>query len=91
MAFDKRIQDPRAKLDYVISGLDWLAPGDTFASIEVTEASGINIDFQDFNDTEILLWISSGEVGQNYPITVHYVTAGGRESDYTFIIQIKEK
>jgi hypothetical protein len=99
---EKRVHDPSAKLDYLIKVSKWLPAGDILTDVDVsiydsttnTESTAIVVEPVTFTTNEILMWIATTTgvvVGKSYTITTHFTTQDGREDDYSFTLQIKEK
>ena len=84
------IKDPDAVLDYQIDWSDLLGD-DTITSSEWVASDGITIDSNSFADTAATVWLSGGTVGQDYAVTNHITTDGGREDDRTITIMVRQK
>lgn len=69
-------KDPAEVLDYTWTvGLD---TGDTIASYTATTTSGVTIDSDSENDTQVTLWLSGGVDGETAMFNLTATTAGGR-------------
>ena len=90
--FDK---DPDALLDYGFNWAPWLPTGDTIASATWTIApvceGGLEVDHQTETTKIASVWLTGGNVGQSYDVTCHVVTAGGREDDRSFRVNVLER
>ena len=86
-SFDK---DPQAVLDYKIDWSSWLGT-DTITASTWSADTGITIDSNEFNDTETVVWLSGGTEYEQYTVTNHITTLGGREDDRSLTIKMKNK
>ncbi len=81
-------KDPDAVLDYT---LDWsreLVGGDTIIAAVFTPDTGITIDSDSFTDSTTTVWLSGGEDGTTYEVSVHITTAAGRQDDRVIEIAV---
>ena len=88
-------KDPDSVLDYSI---DWSAWLDTDAisvsTWSVSPAGGstaLDVDSDSATTTVATVWLSGGDVGQDYIVTNHITTAAGREDDRSIMFTIGNK
>jgi hypothetical protein len=94
-------QDPGERLDYTI---DWSAPksrdnpegpwlvdGDTIATSTFDVPAGLTQDGESHDDTTATIWLMGGTVGERYAVTNHVVTTAGREGEWTFWVDIRDR
>jgi hypothetical protein len=93
------LKDPDATLDYLVNFGRWLPVGDTITTRTVTVGTGItkvsdaivagtDVNGASVASAAVLVWLSSGVLGQEYPVTCHVTTAAGRINDETFTVRI---
>ncbi len=87
----KYIQDPDARLDYKIDWSNWLDTDDWIASARASAQTGITIDTSAQTSTVHSFFLTGGTVGEEYEVTSHIWTNGGREDDRTIIIIVEEQ
>lgn len=90
VALKRFTKDPDAVLDYTFDYADWLAEGDTIASVESTADAGLDVDSTSHTPTTATVWISGGTAGSTYDVVTHVTTADGREDDCTISITVRE-
>jgi len=97
-------KDPNAKKNYNIIWYTWLGD-DTLASSTITADSGITVESDDINSSEVtiggvdypantvvIIQVSGGEDGVDYEIVNHIVTAtSGEEENRTITIKVREQ
>lgn len=84
-------KQPGDVLDYDIDFEDWLVDGDALQSaIAVTDIDTITIDNVEVIPPLVKVWLSGGESGVSYKITVTTTTTGGRVKEEDFIIRCKD-
>jgi hypothetical protein len=88
---DKYIKDPDAVLDYAIDWSAWLDTDTITASSWAANSENISIESSAHDDTQAVVWLSGGTVGEAYVLTNHITTAAGRQEDQSFKIKMKEK
>ena len=83
-------KDPDEMLDYVI---DWTIAleGDTIAAATWTVPDGITSGMQSNTETSATIWISGGELDQNYTLLNQITTAGGRVREQTCTLRVSAK
>lgn len=82
-------KDPDAVLDYRVDFALWLA-GDTIATVEFFVADGVVvIDSSSHDATSATVWLSGGSA-PSARLTCRITTAGGRATDKTFTVRIRD-
>jgi len=86
------LADPNAVLDYVV---DWTAGlgSDTITASSWVVAAGITqtTPAPSFTTTKATIWLTGGTVGSTYRITNHITTAGGRQDERSFTVQVIDR
>jgi hypothetical protein len=82
-------KDNDAVLDYSIDWTAWLA-GDKISSSIWTAGAGITIQATSSTDYVATVWVSGGTAGQVYLMKNKIVTTGGRTTEQSFRIRVKE-
>lgn len=78
------MKDPGDTLDYIFDIAPALTanPGDAIATLDVTvspdNAGDVSLVSASADGTKAVLWLSGGQAGTTYTITVSVTTAGGR-------------
>ncbi len=89
------IKDPQARLDYGLEWDDWLAPvSDTLSASPWSlpdDHDDLTIVSQPFTTLVASVWLTGGQVGCDYIITNHIVTAAGREDDRSIKIKVRQR
>lgn len=83
--------DPDSVLDWEWQFDDWLETGDSISSHTATAETGITVDSSDISGDSVVVWLSTGIVASTPGVTVHIVTAAGREVDRTVYFQVAER
>lgn len=87
----KTSKQPAEVQDYDIDFSPYLdAMTDTITSASVTAETGISLDAHSHTAKVVKFWLSGGEVGQKYKITVRITTAGGRVKEDEAVLSVKE-
>ena len=84
-------KDPDETLDYVVDWVDVLDDGDTIAASAWTVPDGISSTMQNNTETSATIWISGGELDQNYTLLNQITTAGGRVREQTCTLRVSAK
>ena len=85
------IKQPTERFDYDITYKDWLTSGDNLESVVVTpDDVTISVDFVIVNDPICKIWVSGGENGKTYKLTVTATTADGRVKQDEFKVKVKD-
>ena len=80
-------KDPNDVLDYTVNWASWLG-ADTIVSSTFTVGTGLVVDSSSNTTTTTTVFISSGAIGQQYPVTNQIVTSGGRTVQRSFQIVV---
>jgi len=81
--------DPNDDLDYMIDWGTWLN-GDTIDTVDWSVPSGLTSHNPTNSDTLTTIWLTGGNVGNNYRITCKITTVGGREKEDSFYLYIQD-
>lgn len=84
-------KDPDSILDYSVSWVDWLPGADVIDSSQWIVSTDLTVENSSFTDTETVVWLSGGVVGQRETVTNRITTAAGRTEDFSFTISVREK
>lgn len=85
-------KDPNAVLDYAVDWSTWLATGETISTYTVAvDSSLITISTYSMSSGVVKAWLSGGNVGQTYAVTVKVVTSGSRTDERSFKVKVKER
>jgi len=86
------LADPAAVLDYAV---DWTAGlgSDTITASSWVVGAGITqtTPAPSFTTTKATIWLTGGTVGSTYRITNHITTAGGRQDERSFTVQVIDR
>jgi len=85
------IQDPQAKLDYAVDWRQWLAD-DEIESFVITATPDMEVAAVPtpmVNTGILVFWLQGGSVDNDYMVTCHIVTVGGRTDERTFRVKVK--
>lgn len=87
------IKQPADHLDYDVDYGRWLPDGDavTMAEIAVEPAGDLVIESVQITDRIVKVWVSGGEDGATYKITVTASTSWGRIKETEFRIRVRER
>ena len=86
------IKDPDATLDYAFDwSTYWLQDDESIISHIVTVSSGLTKDMESENSGIVTVWLSGGNVGENYEVSCRIVTSFGRTDDRTIKIMVRER
>jgi hypothetical protein len=91
VSIPKYTKQPGDKLDYDIDFNEWLSSGDSLASVNVTADTGITIVNSTIVVSMVKVWLSGGNDGETYKITVKVTTDEGRIKEQEFRIKVKER
>ncbi len=75
-------------LDYTIDWSLWLAT-DTISASTWTAETGITVSAIGYTDTTATVWLSGGTAGTTYRVTNRITTAGGRITELSFFIRVR--
>lgn len=85
------VKDPGDKKDYAINWAALLAT-DTISSSTWTVATGLTTasPAPSNTTTTTTIWLSGGTAGTEYRVTNHIITAGGREFERSFFVNVQD-
>lgn len=83
-------KDPNAVLDYSIDWTDWLGT-DNIATSTWTVPAGLTNVTESNTAKVVTIWLSGGTAGSTYTLLNRITTTGGRTSDQSFKIFMKEQ
>ena len=87
-SFEKQ---PSEVLDYDIDCSEWLTSGDNVQSVSASpDDAGLVVDSIVNNDPRIKIWLSGGDDGKSYKVTVGITTADGRHKEVEFMVQVRD-
>lgn len=83
-------QDPGALLDYVVT---WVleAPDTISASTWEVVPAGLTLSSEVHDAATATVWLTGGSDGADYLVTNRVTTAGGREAEQTFRVNVRAK
>ena len=85
-------KDPDAVLDYAMDWSTWLATGENLSTYLVTvDSSLITISTHSISSPIVTAWLSGGNVGQTYTVSIKVVTSGSRTDERSFKVKIKQR
>jgi hypothetical protein len=84
-------KDPDAVLDYQWDWSEWLATGETIASVVITPDTGITLDSQSNTTTTVTAWLSGGTVDEGYRVVCEITTNAGRTDDRSIYLICRER
>ena len=90
------VKDPAADLDYALSWVDWLPPGDVITAlavrIEGPDAALIAGSGGDsFTDDQTTSWLAGGTEGHQYRVIHKITTDNSRVTERTLYVQIIDR
>lgn len=82
---------PDDQLDYDVEFERWLSDGDTIQdATALANPEGVSVDRVEVFGTVVKVWLSGGEAGASYEITVTASTAQGRVKEVEFHLRVAE-
>lgn len=85
-------KDQNEKLDFVVDWTNRLDKDDTIASTTFVVVEGqVTIDSTSANGKTTTVWLTGGQDGETCPILNRIVTTGGREMEYTILLDVVTK
>lgn len=90
MRLSPKIKSAGDRLDYDINYSRWLNAGDSLLNANATSDSGLSIDALAIHSPVVKLWVSGGETGKSYDITITATTTQGRTLTSAFNMRITE-
>jgi len=91
MAYTVFKKDPSSILDYAFDWSDWLASGETIASVSWTVPAGISAEDYDETETLTTVWLSGGTADTDYNIACKITTSAGRVDERTMTIKVRQR
>lgn len=83
------IKDPDDTLDYDVYFGRVLPDGDTVQTATADADEGITVESVSVSDNVVKVWVSGGESGSSYTVTVNATSAGGRIKDACFTLRVR--
>ncbi len=90
MRLNPKMKSAGDRLDYDINYERWLTSGDSLLDANVTSEEGLTIDSVGVKSPIIKIWVSGGETGKSYDITINATTVQGRRLTIAFNMRITE-
>ena len=88
-------KSPAAVLSYVLDlnkvGDAWLGAGETITTATFTVDTGITISSQSNTTTTGTVKLSGGTVGNDYKVTMTWVTSAGNTDSRFFTVKVRER
>ena len=76
-------KDANSVLDWRFDWSRWLSSGDSLFDHSVISDNGITVDSSSIVGNNVVVWLSGGNVGTTYDVTVRVITSNGRTDDRT--------
>ena len=86
-------KQPYDKIDFTVDMSEWLDEygGDTISSVSATVDDSDLTLVETTHDAGIIRqWVDDGLSGQNYLVTIHMITDGGRELEFEVRVKVRE-
>lgn len=84
-------KQPSEKEDYDIDYREWLTEGDNVLDANVSVSpSGLTVESVYILDPRVKIWLSGGDSGVTYKVTVVVNTADGRIKEVEFKVKVKD-
>lgn len=84
-------KQPADRLDYDVEYDKWLPDGDALSLASATvDQPGLTIDSVQVIGTVVKVWLSGGDDGITYKVTVSVTTNDGRVKDDEFKIRVRD-
>jgi hypothetical protein len=87
MAF---VKDPSEVKDYGRDWTDHLDDSDTIAESTWVVETGLTAGDEELIGAVAKIWLSGGTAGEDYAVTNHVTTTGGREFERTFTVAVRD-
>jgi hypothetical protein len=85
-------KDPDANLPFTWDWSAWLAnEDDAAAAFAWVVPGGIAKGAETADAGKATAWFSGGTDGEDYPVTCHITTTGGRTDDRTMVIKVRRR
>lgn len=86
------IKDPASFLDYGFDWSQWLTDDETIASYTITTSPcGIVNEFDTNTSGSVIVWLSSGSVGQRYTVACLIETSSSRVDERSIKIDVRDR
>jgi len=86
------IKDPNATLDFGFDWSQWLGDDEAIIDYAVNVSPcGIVNDFNTNTAGSVIVWLSSGSVGQRYSVACLITTSGSRIDERTIKIDVRDR
>lgn len=85
-------KQPADTLDYDVDFTDWLPDGDVISSVAPSADAGITLGATTISadGKAVKQWVSGGEDGKTYKITIRVTTAMARVKEAEFKVKVRE-
>ena len=83
-------QKPDDRLDYDIDFSRWLTDDDAITDATAQADDGITVEQVQVFGQIVKVWVSGGQVGKTYKITIVATTADARVKEESFFIRVSE-
>lgn len=86
------LKQPADQRDYDIDFSRWIPDGDTITNAQAvaSPAGELVVESIQITDQVVKVWLSAGENGSTYTVTVTASTAGGRIKETEFKIRVRD-
>lgn len=85
-------KDPHATLDYGFNWSEWLDTGEVITGYTInTSPCGIVNEYSTSTSGCVIVWLSSGSVGQRYSVSCLIETSGSRIDERTIKIDVRNR
>lgn len=84
-------KQPGDRLDYDIDFTKWMTDGDTLSlATAVSDDPALVVEAQQVIPPLVKVWVSGGEAGKSYKVTVTVTTTAGRVKEVDFNMRVME-
>ena len=85
-------KDPTAVLDFAMDWSTWLASGESISSYSVfVDNTAMGISTHNHNSGVVTAWLTGGNVGSNYTVSIRVGTNASRIDKRSFLIKVKNR
>ena len=84
-------RDPGSTLRYGFDVRDTLAPGDTLATVSISDQAGVTADQAGATGTVVQCRVAGGTVGQPARVTLRWTTAQGDVDERTLNFRVVQR
>lgn len=88
MRLNPKIKSAADSLDYDVDYSRWIIAGDSLLDANVTSEDGLIIKSVMVSSPRIKIWVSGGETGKTYDISITVTTTQGRALASSFSMRI---